>query len=148
MPYVKRKDGKNYLIQSIRRPDGKRGQRHLAYLGQARSVEEAIADLTQKYEIQRKLVRQLARKAAAAKATFQALDWKPPRPWAVKWVDGMPVPVHAQWMASAYSTPVLGYWEATSDRRIAEEAAEKLKARLDKLRRVAADLGRAGAGAG
>ncbi len=60
----------------------------------------------------------------------------------------MPVPFHAQHMPSAYSTPVLGYWEATSDRRIAEEAAEKLKARLDKLRAVAADLERAGAGAG
>ncbi len=51
--------------------------------------------------------RQLARKAAAAKVTFQALDWKPPRPWAVKWVDGMPVPFHAQHMPRAYSTPVL-----------------------------------------
>ncbi len=140
MPYVKRKDGKNYLIQSIRRPDGKRGQRHLAYLGQARSLEEAIADLTEKFEIQRSLVRTLARRASKAKAIFKALNWKSPRPWAVKWVDGMPVPFHAQWMASAYSTPVLEYWEATSDRRIAEEAAEKLKARLDKLRAVVADL--------
>ncbi len=148
MPYVKRKDGKNYLIQSIRRPDGRRGQRMLAYLGQARSLDERIADLTELHAVQVKLAQVLARKVAKAKAEFTALKWEPCRPWAVKWVDGMPVPFHAQHMPSAYSTPVLGYWEATSDRRIAEEAADKLKARLDKLRSVAGDLERAGAGAG
>ncbi len=148
MPYVKRKDGKNYLIQSIRRPDGRRGQRMLAYLGQARGLDERIADLTDLHAIQVKLAQVLARKVAKAKAEFTALKWEPIRPWAVKWDDGMPVPFHAQWMSRQMAGLIYTYWDGRAEGRVADEKAKKLADRLDKLRAVAADLERAGAGAG
>ena len=148
MPYVKVKRGQHYLMVSTRRPDGTRGARLLAYLGRHRTIEAAMDDLTEKYEAQRAVAQAQARKAAAARRAFLKLKWVPARPWATEYVNDMPVIFHAQWMPGAYAAQVRAYWHAVDERGIAEEAAEKLKGRLLKLKQVAEDLQRAGAGAG
>ncbi len=148
MPYVKVKRGQHYLMVSTRRPDGTRGARLVAYLGRHRTIEAAVEDLTGKYEARRVEAWVQARKAAAARRAFLKLNWVPARPWATEYVNDMPVIFHAQWMPGAYAAQVRAYWHAVDERGIAEEAAEKLKTRLDKLRSAAADLERAGAGAG
>ncbi len=147
MPYLKRKRGQNYLMMSTRRPDGTRGAKLLAYLGRHRTIAAAAADLTEKYEAQRAEAQAQARMAAAARRSFLKLNWIPARPWATEYVNDMPVIFQAQWMPGAYAAPVRAYWHAVDERGIAEDAAEKLRARLDKLRAVAVDLERAGAGA-
>ncbi len=148
MPYVKVKRGQHYLMVSTRRPDGTRGARLVAYLGRHRTIEAAMDDLTEKYEAEREQARIMAGRAAAARRAFLKLKWVPTRPWATEYVNDMPVIFHAQWMPGAYAAQVRAYWHAVDERGIAEEAAEKLKTRLDKLRSAAADLERAGAGAG
>ncbi len=148
MAFVKRKDGKNYLIQSIRRPDGRRGQKMLAYLGQALSLEERIDDLDELRLIEVGLAEILWRKAAKAKAKFTAQKWVPLKEWAVTWEDGMPTPFHARWMPEYVAGLIYDYWSARVEASLAEKRAAKEQVRLDKLRAVAADLERAGAGAG
>ncbi len=142
MPYVKVKRGQHYLMVSTRRPDGTRGARLLAYLGRHRTIEAAMDDLTEKYEARRVEARVQARMAAAARRSFLKLNWVPARPWATEYVNDMPVIFHAQWMPGAYAAQVRAYWHAVDERGIAEDAAEKLKGRLLKLKQVAGDLER------
>ncbi len=134
MSYFRTKAGKHHLVEKVRGL-----QKVLAYLGEYTSLPEAIDGLAAELAVQRSIATVMARRARAARRRYPdgwLRDGKFPPPW------------YAMYVAPGPAEILREHWDA---RRAADQArsrAAKLKARLDKLRAVAADLERAGAGAG
>ncbi len=134
MSYVRIKAGKHYLVRKVGRL-----QKVLAYLGEYTSLPASIDGLARELEIQRSLATAMAKRARAARRRY-------PDGWLR---DGeFPPPWYAMYVAPGPAEILREHWDARAAADQARSRAAKLKARLDKLRAVAADLERAGAGAG
>ena len=134
MSYLRVKAGKHYLVHKV---GGL--QKVLAYLGEYRSLPEAIDGLASQLAVQESLAAAMSKRARAARRRYPSgwlRDWEFPDRW------------YACYVAPGAAAILREYWESVADADQARKRAARLKARLDKLRRVAADLERAGAGAG
>ncbi len=133
--FIRVRDGRRYLIETIM---GR--QTILAYLGDYRSLPEAVTGVAEKLATQEALAATMDKRARAAARKYRDL-WKPHD-------EEMPQ------RGSACNVPIgprkalLDYWDSRHDADQARKRAAKLEGRLLKLKQVAEDLERAGAGAG
>ena len=133
--FIRVRDGRRYLIETIM---GR--QTILAYLGDYRSLPEAVTGVAERLATQEALAATMDRRARVAARKYRAL-WRPRD-------DDDDMPGRGYSCPSGPRAALLDYWDSRHDGDQARKRAAKLKARLDKLRAVAADLERAGAGAG
>ena len=68
--YVRVKNGRHYLVEKVKTPDGRRRQRVVAYLGAHATLPEAIDGLAAELEVQRSLATAMAKKARAARRRY------------------------------------------------------------------------------
>ncbi len=133
--FIRVRDGRRYLIETIM---GR--QMILAYLGDYRTLPEAITGLAEQLAIQQALAATMDRRARDAARNYRAI-WKASD-------DDMPGRGSACYVPSGPRAALLDFWDSRHDADQARKRAAKLKGRLLKLKQVAEDLERAGVGAG
>ncbi len=135
--FIRVRDGRRYLIETT-----KGHQKLRAYLGTHRSLPAAINALAEQLATQQALAATMDKRARDAARKYRAI-WKPSDDDA-----DMPGRGSACYVPSGPRAALLDYWDSRHDADQARKRAAKLKGRLLKLKQVAEDLERAGAGAG